>query len=257
MALTQHESVTHATGTPGTADTVDVILGMNRHVEIENMADIGNIKPPRRYVGGDQELDFTATKSVQRACAHRLIQIAVNGSGIIVVIFQRLGDNINVNLAVAEDNAIGNLIAFAFDQRPQNVALFLGGTIFARRFENAHGLNDGFRGGRLTRHFHPLGIVQKLLRNPGNLGRHRGREKQGLPGEWRQLEDALDIGDEAHIQHAVGLVDDHDLNAGQHQFAALKMIQQAARCGDQNVNAPVDQAVLILEADAADQQRHR
>ena len=58
---------------------------------------------------------------------------------------------------------------------------------------------------------------------------------------WRvnghQLADALDVGDEAHVEHAVGLVDDQDLDAGQQQLAALEMVEQAAGRGDQHVDA--------------------
>ena len=99
-----------------------------------------------------------------------------------------------------------------------------------------------------------------LCRNsgdPGDLRRHGGGEEQRLPGEGHELEDALDVGDEAHVEHAVGLVDDHDLHAGQHQLAALEVVEQAAGRGDQHVDAAVDELVLVLEADAADQQRHR
>ncbi len=108
----------------------------------------------------------------------------------------------------------------------------------------------------MARDFYPLGIVQKLLRDAGDFRCHRGREKQGLAGKWREFKDAFDIGNKAHVEHTVGLVDHHDLNAGQHQFAAFKMVKQPPRCGDQHVNAPVDQAVLILEADTADKQCH-
>ncbi len=84
----------------------------------------------------------------------------------------------------------------------------------------------------------------------------RRREEQRLPGEGHELEDALDVGNEAHVEHAVGLVHDHDLHAGQHQLAALEMVKQAARRGDQHVDAAVDELVLILEADPADEERH-
>ncbi len=76
-----------------------------------------------------------------------------------------------------------------------------------------------------------------------------------MAGERHKHEDPLDIGDEAHVEHPVGLVDDHDLHAGEQQLAALEMVEQPARCGDQHVNAAVDELILFLEADAADQQR--
>ena len=48
-----------------------------------------------------------------------------------------------------------------------------------------------------------------------DLARHGGREEQGLARRRRQLENPLDIGDEPHVQHAVGLVHHHDLHAVQ------------------------------------------
>ena len=41
-------------GTPGAADAVDIIVGMMRHVEIEDVADRGNIKAAGGDVGRDQ-----------------------------------------------------------------------------------------------------------------------------------------------------------------------------------------------------------
>jgi hypothetical protein len=69
------------------------------------------------------------------------------------------------------------------------------------------------------------------------------------------LEDAFDVGNEAHVEHAVSLIDHHDLDPGQQKFAAFVVIKQAARRGDQDIDATVDQLVLFAERDAADQQR--
>ena len=68
-------------------------------------------------------------------------------------------------------------------------------------------------------------------------GRHCGGEEQRLACKWRQFENALDVGDEAHVEHAVGFVDDHDLHAGQEQLAAFEMIEQTPGRGDQHVDA--------------------
>ena len=51
------------------------------------------------------------------------------------------------------------------------------------------------------------------------------------------------------------LVHDHDFHVGQDQLAAFEMVQQAARRGDQDIDALVDDGFLLLEADAAYQQR--
>ena len=98
-------------------------------------------------------------------------------------------------------------------------------------------------------------VGQERVGEALDLRRHGRREEQRLAGEGQQLADALDVGDEAHVEHAVGLVDDEDLDAGQQELAALEMIEQAAGRGDQHVDAAVELLVLVVEGDAADEQR--
>src|ERR1700716_1963925 len=44
-------------------------------------------------------------------------------------------------------------------------------------------------------------LVQKGAGEPADLWRHRRREEQGLPRFRQQADDALNIGDEPHIEH--------------------------------------------------------
>ena len=97
-------------------------------------------------------------------------------------------------------------------------------------------------------------IVQEGFGQPRDLRRHGGREEQRLAREGHQLADALDVGDEAHVEHAVGLVDDEDLDAGQEQLAAIEEVEQASRRGDEHVGAAHDFGFLVAESDAADQE---
>ena len=99
------------------------------------------------------------------------------------------------------------------------------------------------------------GLCRKASVEPGDFRRHGRREEQRLPGEGHELADALDVGDEAHVEHTVGLVDDEDLDAGEQQLAALEEVEQAARRRDQHVGAAHDLGFLVAEGDAADQQR--
>ena len=71
----------------------------------------------------------------------------------------------------------------------------------------------------------------------------------------QQLADALDIRDEPHVEHAVGLVDHQDLDAGEQDLAAAEVIEQATRRGDQHIDATIELAQLVIEGNAADQQR--
>ena len=106
--------------------------------------------------------------------------------------------------------------------------------------------------GRGNLHAHR--IVQELLGDAPDLRRHGGGEEQRLAGEWHQLADALDVGNEAHVEHAVGLVDHQELDTGEQQSSALEVIEQTARSGDQHVDAARELGILIIERYAADHQ---
>ena len=244
-----------AASATGAADAVDIVLGMAGQVEVEHMADGGNVQPARGHVRGDQQFQLAIAEAVQRAGAVALVQIAVDRGRVIAMRFQRLGKDVHIGLAVAEDDGVGQRLALAVDDGAQQFALLLRGLILAGGGQLDQLLGDRLAGGGLTRDLDPFGGVQEGVGDPLDLGRHGGAEEQRLTGEGRQLEDAFDIGDETHVQHPVGLVHDHDLHAGQQQLAAFEMVQQPARGRDQHIDATVDQLVLFRKRHTADQQR--
>ena len=97
--------------------------------------------------------------------------------------------------------------------------------------------------------------MQEGFGDAADFRRHRRGEEQGLPRERDQLANAFDVGNEAHVQHAVGFVDYQQFNAGEKQPAALGMVEQPARGCDQDVDAAGELAVLVAERNAADQER--
>jgi hypothetical protein len=102
-----------------------------------------------------------------------------------------------------------------------------------------------------------VGLVQEAVGKPLNFRRHGRREEQGLAGEGEEFADALDVGDEAHIEHAVSFVDDENFDAVEEKLAAREMIEQAAWRGDHHIGAAIELAILILVGHPADQQRDR
>ena len=79
----------------------------------------------------------------------------------------------------------------------------------------------------------------------------RGREQHGLAVVGGGVEQALDGGQEAHVGHAVGLVDDDDLDVLEVDVAALDQVLEAAGAGHQDVDALAQRAALAAVADAA------
>ena len=122
----------------------------------------------------------------------------------------------------------------------------------------AAGLDEKLGGvgdrGRRLRHFHLHRIVQELLGDAPDLGRHGGGEEQGLAGEWHELADALDIRNESHVEHAIGFVDHQQLDPGEQEPAASEMIEQSARRRDEHVDAAGELGILIVERHSADDQ---
>ena len=97
--------------------------------------------------------------------------------------------------------------------------------------------------------------MQEGFGDAADFRRHRRGEEQRLPRERHQLADAFDVGDEAHVEHAVGFVDHQQFDAGEQQPAAFGVVEQAAGGCDQDVDAARQFGVLVAERDAADQER--
>lgn len=56
-----------------------------------------------------------------------------------------------------------------------------------------------------------------------------------LVGDWHVLQDLLHVGLEAHVNHAVGLVQHHVGAAAQHQVPVLQHIDEPARSGNDDL----------------------
>ena len=69
-----------------------VIVGMVRHVEIEDVADGGNVEAAGGDVGGDQQRNLALAELIERGGAGRLIHVAVQGADAEAVLLQRLVD---------------------------------------------------------------------------------------------------------------------------------------------------------------------
>ena len=81
------------------------------------------------------------------------------------------------------------------------------------------------------------GVVREALGHAAGLAVERGGEEQRLALGRALGHDAVDGGLEAHVEHAVGLVEDEDAHAVEGQVAALEEVLQAAGGGHDDVGA--------------------
>ena len=108
--------------------------------------------------------------------------------------------------------------------------------------------------GIAARDFDQFGRVQQLVGEFLDLvGERRGPE-QVLPfgGGGQQRHDPLDVRDEAHVEHPVRLVEDEDLDMRQVDAFLFDVIEQAARGGDEDLDAGAHDGKLLLDIDAAE-----
>ena len=122
----------------------------------------------------------------------------------------------------------------------------------AAAVHRVHAVGDGFGDGVARGHLDLLRLAHELQRQLADRVGEGGREQHGLAVLLGQLgQDALDRGQEAHVEHAVGFVQHQDLDARQVHAAALEVVDQAARAGDHQVHATAQRIQLVAHADAA------
>ncbi len=82
--------------------------------------------------------------------------------------------------------------------------------------------------------------MQEGFGDPANFGRHGRREEQRLTGEGDQFADAFDVGDEAHVEHAVGFVDHRKFDPGEQQHCRVRgVVEQSSGRRDQHVDTRI------------------
>ena len=79
----------------------------------------------------------------------------------------------------------------------------------------------------------------------------RGREQQRLVIALDVAQDPLDLRQEAHVGHAVRLVDDHVLDIGDREVTALDQVDRSTGGADHQVDTVLERLDLLLDRVAA------
>ena len=95
------------------------------------------------------------------------------------------------------------------------------------------------------------GIAQDRLRQAPDVVGERRREHQVLALGRQQGEDLLDVGQEAHVEHPVGLVEDEDLDLAEVRDPLADEVEQAARRRDEDLDPAAEGLDLGIHRDAA------
>ncbi len=95
------------------------------------------------------------------------------------------------------------------------------------------------------------GVVHVLAGQRDDLAGHRRREEHRLAAGGDQPDDLLDVGQEAEVEHLVGLVEDQGAHLAEAQQALLGQVDQPARGADDDLDALAQRLDLGLVGAAA------
>ena len=229
-------------GAAGAADPVHVGVAVAGSVEVDHVGDVGDVDAAGGHVGGDQHFDVTALEAGEGAFALALALVAVHRDGLEFAAAQALDQPVGAALGADEDQGAaavgagqgaGEVVELGRLGVDVDEAVFDLGLAALRRRVGVVARVAGVGGGELA-----------------GRALERRREEEGLALIRRVADDPVDRRLEAHVEHAVGLVEDEDADALQVDRAARDQVLEPARGGDDDVGA-LRRLDLGAEADAA------
>jgi hypothetical protein len=113
--------------------------------------------------------------------------------------------------------------------------------------ELLHGFSSRVPGHDLDGHR----VAQDAPRQPPDLVRERGREHEVLAARGQQLDDPLDVRQEAHVEHPVGLVQHQDLDHPEVGDPLADQVEEPTGRRDEDLDAVTEGLDLRLHRDAA------
>ena len=158
------------------------------------------------------------------------------------VLAQLAADEVRAVLAVGEDDHA--LRALALEDLPEQALLGVTGGA-------EHVLLDGLGGGALRRDLDAGGVAHERLGVVEHVVVEGGREEQRLALIWAARHDLAHVGQEAHVEHAVGLVQHEHLDAGEVAGALLDEVDQTSGRGYEQVDAALEGLALRLVGEPA------
>ncbi|MCO5561402.1 hypothetical protein L7F22_015023 [Adiantum nelumboides] len=233
-----------APGAAGAADPVHVGLGVLGALVVDDVRDAGDVDAAGRDVGRDQHVDLLRAERAQRLLTGALAQVAVHGGGGEAALGEVVGDPLGGPLGAGEDHRQAAVLGL------QDAGDQLDLVHRVRAVDQLRGaLVDGALVGLLRADVRRA--VQEGPRERHDRARHGGREQHRVPLLGEHAQDPLDVGQEAQVQHLVGLVEDERLDPAEHQVALLGEVEQPARGADDDVDALAQGLELRLVGAAA------
>ena len=229
----------------GAADAVHVVLRHARRVVVHHQVDARHVDAARGDVGRHQHAHAAVAHAVQRPRALLLVHVAVQRADGEAFLREPDGQLRRRALHAGEDQRLRDIgLAQEPIQHAHLVLVAVGDERVLRDVEL-----------RLRARL-DLDPLRALRHAAGELADHAGerrREEERLAVLRHAREDRVELLLEAHVEHAVGLVQHQELDARESHAAAVEVILEAARRGDGDVERLPHLRELQPEGHAAHQ----
>ena len=216
--------------TPGAPDAVHVGLVVLGALVVDHVRHVGDVDAAGGDVGGHEDVGLTAAEALQRLLPQHLGEVAVDRGGAEAALGEVVGDSLRRPLRAAEDHHPVAVLGL------QDAGHDLGLVEVVRLIDEL-GRRRHRRGvlGGLGADVDRVPQVPPGQRDDG--GRHGRREEHRLAELGGLGEDALDVGQEAQVEHLVGLVQHEHLDVAEVQGPTVGQVEQPARRADDDLDA--------------------
>ena len=227
-------------GAARAAGAVQVDLVVLGALVVDDVRDVLDVDAARGDVGRDQHVDLAVAERAQRLLTGALAEVAMDRAG----------------REAAGDQLVGDLRAGALGAREHDRQAATAGLQDAREhLDLVHrvGAVDDLLG-VLDGRAHVVGVVGPDVgglrhvpachRDDG--ARHGRGEQHGVARDGRARQELFDVGQEAQVEHLVGLVEHDALDPGQVEEALVHQVDHATGGADDDVDAGGERVDLRL-----------
>src|SRR5690606_15736398 len=196
----------------GAADAVHVVLGLLRHVVVDDVGDARHVDAAGGDVGGDHDFVFAGLEAGEGFDALVLRAVGVEHGDGVAAGLEAAGDLVGAVLGARKNE---HAVEFGALKQGFQELEFLG------KADLVNAVVDGLVDAAVDADLDAHGIAEGEGGHGGDFRRHGGGEEQGLALLGTAADDVLDHRQEAHVEHVVHFVENEDLDAGELDGAFL------------------------------------
>mmetsp|Transcript_14963 Transcript_14963/g.63040 ORF Transcript_14963/g.63040 Transcript_14963/m.63040 type:complete len:453 (-) Transcript_14963:61-1419(-) len=235
---------TLAAETAGTTDAVEVVLRLGGEVEVDDEGHLLDVDTAGEEVGGDEHAGGARAELAHDDVAGVLVHVTVGGGDGEVAGAHLVREPVNLAAGVGEDDGLGDGEGLVEIAEGVELPLLL--------VDVDVKLLDTLEGELVALDENAHRLRHELSRNLKRLGGHRRGEHANLELGGEQLEDVVDLILETAAEHLIRLVEGEDLDVIRLESAAAEHVVHAAGGADHDVNAALEDALILAHGRATD-----